>query len=210
MAKKIRQIKSKKQEKLTEEDIRKNSGKEISHTISKIKAHERFYTLILVIVFMITISISVFLGFKVDSYQLYDSGYYLSNFTMTGQLVALSRKSVLKDEEGLKSQVYTLEYFNNTDHDINFLIRFARDEETIQRCNCEEKIIPYQKIKYSLDGVHVQSFSDETMILSAGMLKSRKSDQFKVRFWIDDSLEEEEECFYYGKFVIEELEDMDD
>ena len=35
---------------LKQSDVVKNSGKEISHTISKIKAHERFYTTILVII----------------------------------------------------------------------------------------------------------------------------------------------------------------
>ncbi|MBP5678227.1 MAG: hypothetical protein J6X28_00165 [Bacilli bacterium] len=207
MAKKIRQLK-KKQSKLAEEDIRKNSGKEISHTISKIKAHERLYTFLLVIVFMVTISLSVFLGLKVDSYQLYDSNYYPSNFTMTGQLVTLSEKNVLHDLEGLSSKKYKVEYFNNTDHDINFLIRFAVDESTQEKCNCMDKIVDYQKIKFSLDGEHVQTFSDETMIISAGMIKSRKSDTFQVRLWLDDSLQDQE-CYFYGKFVLEELEDMD-
>lgn len=203
MAKKIRQVK-----KLVEEDIHKNSGKEISHTISKIKAHERFYTFILVIVFMVTISISVFLGFKVDSYQLYDASYYYSSFTLSGQLVALTDKSVMNDIEGLTSKKYTLHYSNNTIHNINFLIRFAEDPESIEKCKCKDKIVDYHMIKFSIDGETVQTFSDESMILTAGMVPSREDGTFEVRMWLDDSLKDQD-CFYYGKFILEELEDMD-
>ena len=209
MAKVIRQLKTKKRKKLAEEDINKNSGKEISHTISKIKAHERFYTFILVIIFMVTISLSVFLGLKVDSYQLYDASYYLSSFTLSGELVTLTQKQVMNDLEGLSSKSYTLQYSNHTDHDVNFLIRFAKDESQVAKCKCEDKIVDYQKIKYSIDGEHVQQFSDETMILSAGMIPSGQSDEFKVRLWLDESLTDTEECYYCGKFILEELEDMD-
>ena len=203
MAKKIREVK-----KLVEEDIHKNSGKEISHTISKIKAHERFYTFILVIIFMVTISVSVFLGFKVDSYQLYDASYYYSNFSLSGQLVALTDKNVMGDVQGLTSQKYTLHYSNNTTRNINFLIRFAPDEEMIEKCKCSDKIVDYQKIKYSIDGETVQTFSDESMIITASMVPAREDGDFTVRMWLDESLKDNE-CFYYGKFILEELEDMD-
>ena len=202
MARKIRQVK------LVEEDIHKNSGKEISHTITKIKEHEKLYTFILVIIFMITISVSVFLGLSVDKYKLYDASYYASNFTMRGQLVALSSNDVMSDEDGLKSQTYNVKYSNNTSRHINYLLRFTLDEETIERCNCRDRIVSFQKLKYSIDGKSVQQFTDETMIITAGMLSSRKSDSLKIHLWIDESMEDSD-CLYYGKFIIEELEDMD-
>ena len=208
MAKKIRQVKKSKQVKLAEEDINKNSGKEISHTISKIKEHERLYTFILVIVFMVTISLSIFLGLKVDPYQIYNSNYYMPSFTLTDELVTLSQKNVISDLEGLSSKTYILKYYNNTDHDINFLIRFATDEDTKDRCNCDEKIVDYSHIRFSVDGQHVQQFTDETMIISAGMIKSRQEDEFRVRLWLDETVPEGD-CFFYGKFILEELEDMD-
>lgn len=202
MARKIKQAK------LFKEDIHKNSGKEISHTITKIKKHEKLYTFILVIIFMCTISISAFLGLSVDKYKLYDASYYASNFTMRGQLVALSSANVMNDENGLKSQKYTVKYSNNTSKNINYLLRFAMDEETLERCDCMDKVVPYHKLRFSLDGKSVQQFTDETMVLTAGMISSRKSDSVKVRLWIDDSVEDSD-CLYYGKFIIEELEDMD-
>jgi len=209
MAKKIRQIKSKKQEKLTEEDIRKNSGKEISHTISKIKEHERFYTFILVIIFMITITISVLLGFKVDSYKLYDASYYTTNYSLNGQLISLNHTHIMSDEEGLKSKEYTITYTNHTTHNLNFIIRFSKDEDAFERCKCSDHTIDYHAIKYSVDGETVQQFTEETMIVMAGMVPVQESGELKIRLWIDENYPNTDECYFYGKFMLEELEDMD-
>ena len=203
MAKKIRQVK------LVEEDINKNSGKEISHTISKIKAHERLYTFVLVVIFMFTISITAFLGLKVDSYQLYDASYFYSHFSMKGQNITLSKKNIMSDVNGLVSKPYTLEYNNNTNKNINFIVRFAKDEEETANCNCANKIIDYHKIKYSIDGVNVKQFTDDAMIISAGMVQKRSGGTFTVRLWLDESLKNKDDCLYYGKFILEELEDMD-
>ncbi len=203
MAKKIRQVK------LVEEDINKNSGKEISHTISKIKAHERLYTFVLVVIFMFTISITAFLGLKVDSYQLYDASYYYSHFSMKGDSIKLSSKDVMSDVNGLVSKPRTLEYNNNTNKNINFIIRFSPDEKEIKKCGCENKIIDYHKIKYSLDGINIKTFTDDAMIISASMLEKNSNGTFSIRLWLDESLKNKDDCVYYGKFVLEELEDMD-
>ena len=208
MAKKIRQIKNTKRSKLVEEDIHKNNGKEISHTISKIKEHETLYTFLLVIIFMVTISLSVFLGLSVDKYQLYDASYYSSSFSMRGQLVTLSSHNIMSDEDGLNSSPYTLEYTNNTNKHINYLLRFSLDEDAVERCRCSDKITSFQNIHFSLDGETVQQFSDESMIITAGMLGARKSDEVKIYLWLDDSLKDSD-CYYFGKFIFEELEDMD-
>lgn len=206
MAKKIRQVK---QVKLKEENINKNSGKDISHTINKIKEHERLYTFLLVIVFMVTICLSIFLGLRVDTYQLYDASLYDASFSMTGQLITLTKENIKSDADGLKSKPYTLHYKNSTGRNINFIIRFSMDEDRVKKCECDSDIISYDKIKYSIDGKTVQNFNDETMIITAGMLKNRKSDDLNIRFWIDDSVSETDPCLYYGKFIFEELEDMD-
>ena len=201
MAKKIRQVK------LVEEDISKNSGKEISHTIAKIKAHERLYTFLLVLVFMVTISVSIFLGFKVDSYQLYDASSYFSSFSYSGQSIILTSKDVMSDENGLDSVPYTLHYTNNTEKNINFLLRFALDEEALEKCNCKDKIVDYKKLKYSIDGEKIEQFNGETMIFTAGMIAPQEDDTFSVHLWIDESVQDD--CLYYGKFILEEIEDMD-
>lgn len=210
MAKIIRQVKKKKQSKLAEEDINKNSGKEISHTISKIKAHERLYTFILVIIFMVTISLSVFLGLRVDSYKIYDASYYTSNYSLNGELISLNHNSIMSDAEGLATREYVVNYTNHTDHNINYIIRFSEDEDAFERCKCGDKKIDYHAIKYSIDGKTIHQFSEETMVISAGMIPVQETGEMKVRLWIDDKYNKEDECFFYGKFILEELENMDE
>ncbi len=209
MAKIIRQIKKKKRSKLAEEDINKNSGKEISHTISKIKAHERFYTFILVIIFMITISLSVFLGLRVDSFKIYDASYYASNYSLNGELITLNQNDIMSDADGLLSFEHTVNYTNHTDHNINYIIRFAEDEESFERCKCSDKKIDYHAIKYSIDGKTVHQFSEETMIITAGMVSVHNTGEMHIRLWIDEKYNKNSECFFYGKFILEELENMD-
>ena len=204
MAKKVRQVK------LVSEDISKNSGKELSHTISKIKAHERLYTFYLVIFFMVVICISAYLGFKVDPSIIYDSNYNYSSFSMSGQLLSLKSKDIMSDAEGVKSIPYTLNYQNTTDRKINFIVRLAVDEDSVKACECGDKIIDYRKIRYAYDDNYVNSFKDESMIIAAGTVKPMESGTFDVRIWLDESLDKNSECYYYGKFVIEELEDMDE
>ena len=50
---KIIGINKKKKNKLKIEDVNRNSAKNVSHTINKIKSNERKYTIILVFIFMI-------------------------------------------------------------------------------------------------------------------------------------------------------------
>ena len=210
MAKKIRQVKSKKRSKLVEEDINKNSGKEISHTISKIKAHERLYTFILVVIFMVTISLAVFLGLRVDSYKIYDASYYTSNYSLTGQLISLNHNNIMSDKDGLQSLEYVINFTNHTNHNINYLIRFAEDEDSFERCKCHDKVVDYHAIKYSIDGKTVNQFTEETMIISAGMLPVKNDGELHIRLWIDENYNKDDDCFFYGKFILEELKNMDD
>lgn len=201
MAKKIKQVH------LAEEEIHKNNGKEITHTISKIKAHEKLYTFFLVIVFMITIGISIFLGLKVDSYQIYDPEYYQNAISLSGQLLTISSNHIMSDSLGLQSNGYTVRYKNNTGKNINFLLRLAIDEDQLEKCNCEENLVDIRKIKFSLNGETIQQFSDEAMIITAGMLKAHDSGEMNIRIWFDESVESN--SIFYGKFTLEQLEDMD-
>ena len=99
MAKKIRNAK------LKGEDIQKNSGKNISYTISKIKAHERFYTTILVLIFMVVITSAIYLGLRVDPYDAYAENYVDegNGFSYTVRMIYLNQKNI-----GTKDNAYSI------------------------------------------------------------------------------------------------------
>ena len=204
MAKKIRSVK-----KIRQEDISKNTGKEISSTIARFKMHEKRYTFYLVVIFMLTIMISAYFGLKVDTYSLYDStsndkGSYLS---FSSRLVFLNQKNIMNDVEGLQSNSYLVDFSNTTAETINYIIRLVLDEDSIEQCNCVNEIVEYDKIRYSVDGENVLSFQDDSMVVETGTLHSQKSEKINIRFWLNDQVDASK-CHFYGRLVFEELGDI--
>ena len=203
MAKKIRNIK-----RIKQEDITKNTGKEIGSTIARFKMHEKRYTFYLVVIFMLTIMISAYFGLKVDSYHLYDSsknkGSYLS---FSSRLVFLNQKNIMSDLDGLKSSTYLVDFSNTTAESINYIIRLVLDEDSIEQCNCENEIVDFDKIRYSIDGKSVLSFRDENMIIETGTIQSQKNEKFNIRFWLNDQVDTSK-CHFYGRLIFEELKDI--
>ena len=200
MARKIKNNK-----KIKQEDITKNTGKELSSTIARFKKNERKYTFYLVIVFMVTIVVSCYFGLKIDTYKIYDSSVNSSYFSFSSSLVSLNQKHIMDDLEGLKSEYYSLDLSNTTSSTINYVIRLILDEDTVKRCNCADDIVEYDKIRYSLDGETVLSFNNPEMIVETGSIPSKKKEKLSVRFWLDDSVDAEKSHFY-GRLVFEDNE----
>ena len=194
MAKKIRGAKVKK------EDIQKNSGKNISHTISKIKAHERYYTTLLVILFMFVITISMYFGLKVSSKMNYtlDESEYSNGFSYTGRLVSLNNKN----NDNMNS-IYTVTLSNMTNNNVNYLLRIEKDEETIKNCNCESNIVSYDKIRYSLEDRVERSFTNNDMVLTTGFVHPLEREEIPIKIWLVNENEGEQ---FFGKIVMEQIQ----
>lgn len=204
MAKKIKNVK-----KIKQSDISKNTGKEIGSTIARFKMHEKRYTFYLVVIFMLTIMVSAYFALRVDSYHFYDSsnnnqGSYLS---FSSRLVFLNQKNIMSDLDGLNSNSYLVDFSNTTAETINYIIRLVLDEDSIQQCNCENEIVEYDKIRYSIDGKNVLSFHDDNMIIETGTIPSKKSEKFNIRFWLNDQVDSSKSHFY-GRLIFEQLGDI--
>ena len=197
MAKKIRNVK------LKSEDIQKNSGKNISHTISKIKAHERFYTTILVLVFMVIISLGIYIAIRVNPYYIYaedlDRG---EGFSYTSRLIYLNQKNI-----GDKDNEYEITLSNMTNNNINYIMRMVPDDESINACNCGDSIISYTELRYSLEDTIERSFSDSNMIFTTGNIHPLERETIPIKIWIREDFESDN-CNFYGKIVLEKIEDM--
>lgn len=200
MAKKIRNVK------LQEEDIQKNSGKNISHTINKIKAHERYYTTILVLIFMVVISISIYFGLRVDTYNTYaentlDNG---TGFSYTSSLIYLNHNNIGNTKDN-KDSSYGISISNMTNNNINYSIKIKIDEEKIKECNCET--ISYDKLRYSLEDNIERTFSSEEMIITTGFAHPLEREDIKIHVWISDEVPKEEEPVFFGQIVLEKIEE---
>lgn len=188
-----------------EQDILKNSGREVSHVISAIKKHERLYLAMLAVIFMVTICFSGYLALKVDSSFTAVPEKYQNHLSMTGSLLSLSSQNVLNEEDGLKSSVIPLSFQNGSGDNVNYVIRLVRDQDRISMCDCEDKIVSYQDLRFSLDGKTVQKFQDGEMVLTTGMIPNLEEEKISLRIWIDESVSYD--SYYYGKFLLEELEE---
>ena len=200
MAKKIRNVK------LQEEDIQKNSGKNISHTISKIKAHERYYTAILVLIFMVVISFSIYLGLRVNPYKTYADNIpdTTSGFSYTSSLVYLNKNNIGNTKEN-KDSSFGITISNMTNNNINYLIKVELDEEKIKECNCE--VISYDKIRYSLEDQTERRFSNSDMVLTTGFIHPLEREEIPIHIWISDEISKEKEPVFYGKIILEKIEE---
>jgi len=116
MGKKIRGVK------LKAEDINKNNGKEISHTINKIKANERKYTIILVIFFVALFLTMGYFLLSSDVKKIYNS--YNSTLIIKAPSIKLTDKDVMNDSMGLKKDYFKIELVNNTEQDLNYYLSF--------------------------------------------------------------------------------------
>ena len=203
MAKKIRSAKVK-----SSGDVNKNSGIKISHTINKIKENERKYTFYLTSLFMVLIVVFAYMVFRVDADSLTSLDYTMAyqHLSSSGKMVYMNEDNIMSDEEGLVSEPVFVNFSNMTNHTINYVIKFVEEKDMVENCKCE--IVDYKKIKFSVDGVNIQTFDNEDMVVTSGMIKSNNEDTLKVHFWIDNDMPEDSECNYYGRFVFQEFNEM--
>lgn len=203
MAKKIRGIK------LKSSDINKNNGKEISHTINKIKEHEVRYTAILVVVFMVLIVVLLYLFINVDSYNLDAFHDTPAISTSSSGIMSLNNRLILSDEAGLGTDEYVVEFSNNSTENINYIIRIVNDEDSISECDCGELIVPFDKIKYSVNSSPAMGFDDSLMVIKTGMIEAKSQEKISIRIWFDESLDKSHNNYFFGRVLLEQIEDMD-
>lgn len=201
MAKIIRDVK------LKTSDINKNSGKEISHTISKIKEHEMRYTIILTIIFMILIIIGLYVFISVSP-NYFGNYYEVPDITYSSELISLDDHDVLSDEEGKYTEKYEVYFSNNTYKNINYIMRLINDEEAISNCKCSDSIVGFDRIRYSINDGEVKSFIDSDMIIDTGLIEANSNKSMNINFWLVDNGNEENR--FFGKILIEQFEDMDE
>ena len=201
MGKKIRGVK------LKVNDINKNTSKDISHTISKIQANERKYTFILAVVFLLIFCLVGFLSLRFNSEELvnYSDSMNIASFSSSSKVVFLTDDNKLNDIDGLKSEVYNINFLNNTFDDLNYKIVFVEDYDTKTKCGCFDSSFSLMDIKYSLDGKNIRSFSSGDGVITTGFLSSGQMDTIKLRIWISDK--SINSGHIHGYFQIKKIDD---
>jgi hypothetical protein len=184
---------------LKQNDIVQNSGKEISHTISKIKAHERFYTTILVIIFMVIITTGAYFALRITPSKIKDTNIYIdeNGFSYSTNLVFLNNSTV--DQKN--GNEYTINISNKTEKNENYVIKLSLNEDFIKKCNCDDQLVTIDKIRYTIDNGVERKIDNSDMILSTGFIRINEINELKVKMWLED-IDQEEESYFYGKLEI--------
>lgn len=202
-----------KKEKLKINDINKNSGKEVSHTINKIKENERKYTIILVIFFMVLFGVVGYYTLRVDNTTLGDSlnEVVSDNLSSSSQIVILTKNNIKTDNEGLNGTDYTINITNNSLEIVNYKIKLVSDTRAVTNCNCADRLLPVNMIRYSLNNKNIQILSlnsNNEMIITTGSIKSGKTKKLKINMWVSDTIDSTVDYHFHGYFKVEKVENL--
>ena len=190
---KIIGINKKKKNKLKIENVNRNSSKNVSHTINKIKSNERKYTVILVFIFMILFIVICFFLFRVNGNKLYSSVDSAKNEMLesSSRVITLTNDYILSDKVGLKTDKYVVTINNDIPEILNYKIKLVRDDIITSKCKCDTTSLLLNNIKYSLDGKNISTLvenNNKEIIITTGSLKSGENKKVNINLWIDENV----------------------
>ncbi|MDY5874807.1 MAG: hypothetical protein SPJ74_01890 [Bacilli bacterium] len=212
---KIIGINKKKKNKLKIENVNRNSSKNVSHTINKIKSNERKYTIILVFIFMILFIVICFFLFRVNGNKLYSSVDSARNEMLesSSRVITLTNDYILSDKVGLKTDKYVVTINNDIPEILNYKIKLVRDDIITSKCKCDTTSLLLNNIKYSLDGKNISTLvenNNKEIIITTGSLKSGENKKVNINLWIDENVSKDKEHHFHGYFKVERIEDINE
>lgn len=195
-----------KPKKLKKEAIIRNSSNQVSHTIQKIKANERKYTMILVSFFFL---LFCFIGyFTLRVHESFDTHYNDNvqeekhGISTSGKMVTLTDQSIVSDSLGLQSEGFPFVVENYEEKTVHYRVILVNDEFVAQDCGCSERLFPISAIHYSLDSRLIQTLQSSN-VLYEGDIAPKDSEVFSIKLWIDNSLSFPVDSHFHGRFDIE-------
>lgn len=212
---KIIGINKKKKNKLKIENVNRNSSKNVSHTINKIKSNERKYTVILVFIFMILFIVICFFLFRVNGNKLYSSVDSARNEMLesSSRVITLTNDYILSDKVGLKTDKYVVTINNDIPEILNYKIKLVRDDIITSKCKCDTTSLLLNNIKYSLDGKNISTLvenNNKEIIITTGSLKSGENKKVNINLWIDENVAKDKEHHFHGYFKVERIDDINE
>ena len=192
--------------KVKKEAVLKNSSSNISHSIKKIKENERKYTIILVSFFFVVFCFVGYFSLRVNTDALLNVEHpnYSSGLSAVGGVVTLTSNHIMSDQEGLKSEGVTFTVENHQNFPVRYRILFVEDDYMVDKCGCRNHTFDLSSIHYSLDGVHVQKYSLESIPILEDEIKKEGKKNFHIQVWVDEK-ESSSNQHFHGHFVIESI-----
>ena len=191
-------------------EINKNSSSQLNHSILKIKANERKYTIILTTIFVAIFAILGYSTLTIDSTTLLNNvtnKKIYSGLSATGRTITLTNDNIMSDVDGLNSENYVFTINNDTYKDYNYKIVLSEDEFAKKQCECSNNI-SQGYIKYSIDGKTINMFTEDSEpILLKDYIEKGNNKTISVKIWLSDQLSSDEIHQMYAKIKL--VEDCD-
>ncbi len=113
-----------------------------------------------------------------------------------------------KDEEGLTQEGYTFTVTNTGSLAADYKVMIENDAALIDADGCGENQLPYENLRFSLDGSLPKTLSDTLnegkYVIATGNLQPGASKTYTIKMWIkEDSGNEILGKHFHGKIVIE-------
>lgn len=108
----------------------------------------------------------------------------------TGDKITLKKVTPLNDAVGLSTKAHNFELYNNLTEKVNIQIKIEDDKETIEKENCEEKLISKDNIKVMIKKNNIESDIYRLSELEDGLLLDDELEPiahntYAVRVWVD-------------------------
>lgn len=183
--------------KLTQAVIKKNPNIEKEHIITKIKRHERLYTLglsFLFILFIVGITLVVGTSYKyfrdINSYK---SGVLVVNYRASnngiGDIITLDDSYILDDNKVKDGEQYSFTITNNASCEVSYNISIRLDNDFIDLDNCRNNLFDYRSIKYNINKGSVKSLKDlineDQYLLSSDVIPPKSTKVYTLNVWLD-------------------------
>lgn len=187
--------------KILQKDISRNSSIKITGTINKIKANERKYTICLVIIFMALFTVIGYFTLKINVTK-YDEYLKKGSITLYSKVVALDETQVFSDQDGLKTDDYSITIYNGIEKEVRYRILLRKDETLTNLCDCRDVEIKPNNLRISFDGdiVTYNDFND--IVIDTGVLKEYEDKTITVKVW----LSEDTNTHFHGRFILERID----
>lgn len=124
-----------------------------------------------------------------------------------GKVINLTNTYPLTDASGIKTKAYEFSLVNNTETRLMYDIRLVLDQEAIEKCGCENKILDDSVIRYQL--IRNDSYlnidflkNKDNWILDTARLGAFSTNDYSLRLWLYETAGNE----YMGKHFHAKIE----
>ena len=172
----------------------------------ELKEHEKKYTTILVILFIFLILFTAYCILSIDNKELKkinkNINYRYSSISTSYQVLTLTNKDKLRNQDGLNTNSYTIHIENTTNDKYDYKIVLKKDIKTTKACGCENHSDDYRYIKYSIEGKEVLKLNQD-MTIYKGTLKKDESKDISVHIWLDETTNDN--YHFHAYFSVEKI-----